>query len=292
MKLIFLSAMFVAALSIAGSVYAQDRPIADIADIIGTLVFEQETKLRVIAIDEAPGRTMNAGTFSSADPEAVKKYMPAGTAPASVSSFVLFAGEDTVLIDTGAGADVWFTKLTELGIKPEGLKLILITHFHGDHIGGLFQGNARRFPNAKVLASTLEYDAQGASFEKIKGAYGEDFVKFNFDDVVFENSLVKVKALDAAGHSPGHTVFLLESKQKEEQKLLIIGDLLHAAALQFPVPEACASFDRDREKAVASRKRILDFAAQENIPIGGMHLPPPSVGKVEKKDSGYSLTLF
>ena len=249
---------------------------------------------RVVAIDESPGRTMNASLFSSSDPEAVKKYMPDGSAPASVSSFILFAGEDTVLVDTGNGGELWIKKLTDLGVKPENVKLILITHMHGDHIGGLLQGDTRRFPNAKVLSSAPEHDfwllrerqPQGAQFGRIRAAYGQDFAKFNFGDEVFANSLVKAKAIAAEGHTPGHAAFLIEPKQENKEKLLIIGDLLHAAALQFPVPEACASFDMDKDKAVASRKRLLDFAVQEKIPIGGMHLPPPSMGTVKKEDTG------
>jgi len=288
MRIFFLSAMFTAILSTVGSIQAQFGPIEK---PIGALVFDHAAKLRVVAIDESPGRTMNASTFASADPETIKKYMPDGTAPASMSSFVLFAGEDTVLIDTGAGGETWMKKLTDLGVKPENVKLILLTHFHGDHIGGLFQGNARRFLNATVLASTPEYDSKGAPFEKIKAVYGEDFKTFNFDNEVFANSLVKVKAIDASGHTPGHTAFLLESKLNERDKLLLIGDLLHAAALQFPAPEACASYDKDPEKSIAVRKRLLDFAVQDKIPIGGMHLPPPSVGMVTKKEKGYSFDL-
>ena len=249
---------------------------------------------RVVAIDDAPGRTMNAGIFSSADPEIVKKYMPDGGAPASVSSFVLFAGEDMILFDTALGGEAWQKGLTDLGIKPENVKLILITHFHGDHVGGLLRGDARRFPNAKVLVSTPEYDfyltrerqPQGMQFGKIRTAYGQDFATFKFDDEVFANSLVTVKALDAVGHTPGHSAFLIESKQKDTEKMMILGDLLHAVALQFPAPEACASYDVDMEKAVAARKRILDRVAQEKIPVGGMHFPPPSIGTIEKNDQG------
>jgi glyoxylase-like metal-dependent hydrolase (beta-lactamase superfamily II) len=268
MKFLLLSPMVIFAMSVFGSALSQD--------------------FKVVAINGAPGHVMGADLFASADPESVKKYMPDSGAPASMSSLVLFAGEDAVLIDTGAGGTAWFNKLTELGVKPENVKLILLTHFHGDHIGGLFRGDTRRFPHATVLASTLECDSQKAAFEKIKAAYGNDLKKFNFDDEVFANALVKVKALDAVGHTPGHTAFLIESKQKEDDNFLIIGDLLHAAALQFPVPEACTSFDADKEKAVASRKRLLDFAAQEKLPIGGMHLPPPSIGTVKKVDKGYA----
>ena len=270
MKHFFLFTIFVAVMSIAGPVLSQG--------------------FKIVALDEVPGRTMNAGTFSSADPEAVKKYMPGGTAPASVTTFILFAGEDTVLFDAGLGGETWSAKMAELGVKPENVKLILLTHYHSDHIGGLMQGNVRRFPHAKVLSSVQEYEAgqQQQPIVKIRSAYGQDFITFKFDDDVFANSLVHVKAIDAVGHTPGHSVFLIESKQEGKEKFLIVGDLLHAAALQFPVPEACASYDADQAKAIASRKRILDFAAQEKLLIGGMHLPPPSVGTVKKEDKGYA----
>jgi len=284
------------------SLFALFTGISMVALSVAASVFAQD--LRVVALHENPDRTMNAGIFASADPEAVRKYMPDGTAPASMSSFVLFAGEDVVLIDAGQNSEVWSTKLTELGVKPEDVKLILITHFHGDHIGGLLKDSVRRFPSAKVFSATPEYDfwllqegqARGATFARIRVAYGQDFGKFDFDEEVFANPLVKVKALDASGHTPGHTAFLIEpvqegAVQEEQEKLLIIGDLLHAAALQFPVPEACASFDMDQEKAVSARKRILDFAAEHKIPIGGMHLPAPSVGTVKKEGNGYVFEL-
>jgi len=311
MKHILFLTILIVTMSIVNSLPAQPndlnpRPI----EILGTLVFDHEKNCKLVAIDESPGRTMPAGLFADADPEAVKKYMPEGSAPASVSSFVLFTGEDMILFDTGNGGELWLTKLTELGVKPESVKLILLTHMHGDHIGGLLQsysrplpnglqytGHERRFPNAKLLCAKQEYEhgfpqkvvvptADGRRNNMIKEAYGQDFTTFNFDDVVYENSVITVKALDAVGHTPGHTAFLIEPKDEKKEKVLIIGDLLHAAALQFPVPEACASFDMDKEKAVASRKRLLDFAAQEKIPVAGMHFPAPHIGTVKKNEQG------
>ncbi|MCL2711075.1 MAG: MBL fold metallo-hydrolase [Planctomycetaceae bacterium] len=255
----------------------------------------QQKGYRIVAIDEAPGRTMDAALFATADQDTVKKYMPEGNAPASVTTFVLFAGEDTILFDAGLGNELWVRKLAEAGVKPESVKLVLLTHFHGDHIGGLLQNNARRFPNAKVIVAEPEHEQHfptgtnttiGLQPIRIKDAYGQDFTTFKFDEIVFENSEVRVKALDASGHTPGHAVFLIETKGEQVEKLLIIGDLLHAAALQFPAPEACARFDVDQKKAIAARKRILDFAAQEKIPVAGMHLPPPSMGTVKKNDQG------
>ena len=255
---------------------------------ISSSILAQQKTFKIVHIDDSPGRAMDAGLFPTASPEAVKKYMPNGNAPASVSTFILFAGEDTIMFDTGNGNETWGKKLIDADVKPENVKFIFLTHMHGDHIGGLLQGNARRFPNAKVLCSKQEYDGTSpAQLARLKTAYGQDFEKtFNFGDEVFANAQVKVKAMDAIGHTPGHAVFLIESKEAQDEKLLIIGDLLHAAALQFPVPEACARFDADQEKAIAARKRILDLAAQEKLPVAGMHLPPPSIGTVKKNDQG------
>jgi len=292
MKHFVLLAALVVTMCVANSIFAQNGAL-----FTGVFVFdhEQQQDLRIVAIDEDPGRIMDAGLFATADPDVLRRYMPEGGAPASVTTFVLFAGEDTILFDAGLGGELWVQKLDEAGVKPESVKLVLLTHMHGDHIGGLLQGNERRFPNAKVLVARPEYEwwlarsyTPPAAEQplRILAAYGTDLAAFNFDDVVFENSEVKVKALDASGHTPGHTVFLIEPKDSQGERLLILGDLLHAAALQFPRPEVCARFDMDHERAIAARKRILDFAAQEKIPVAGMHFPPPHFGIVEKNDQG------
>jgi glyoxylase-like metal-dependent hydrolase (beta-lactamase superfamily II) len=301
MKHFFLLTTLIAAMCIAGSASAQWLNDA-YSGFVGTFVFdhEQQNNLRIVAIDESPGRTMDASIFPTAAPETLRKYMPEGGAPASVTTFVLFAGEDIVLFDAGLGNELWVQKMDELGVKPESVKLVLLTHMHGDHIGGLLQGTDRRFSNAKVLVAELEHEQHfptgtnttiGLQPLRIKDTYGQDFITFKFDDIVFENTLVKVTAMDASGHTPGHTVFLIESKQEGNERLLnerllILGDLLHAVALLFLAPEVCARFDMDHEKAIAARKRILDFAALEKIPVAGMHFPPPSIGTVEKNDQG------
>jgi glyoxylase-like metal-dependent hydrolase (beta-lactamase superfamily II) len=249
---------------------------------------ERRDDFHIFAVNETT-RTMEKSLFAAADAAVVNQYIPGG-APASMSSFILSVGSDVILFDTGLGGDVWVQNITDLGIKAEKVKLILLTHLHGDHIGGLFSGNARRFPNAVVRCSQSEYDGMASPRNKIKSLYGTAFEKtFGFNDTVFDNGSVKIKALDAAGHTPGHTAFLIESPKK---KFLVVGDLLHAAALQFPKPEICTSYDSEPAKAVASRKRILDFAAEGKIPIGGMHFPPPNIGTVQKdgKD-GYTFQL-
>jgi glyoxylase-like metal-dependent hydrolase (beta-lactamase superfamily II) len=89
------------------------------------------------------------------------------------------------------------------------------------------------------------------------------------------------------GHTPGHTVFLLESNGS---KMIIGGDFLHIALVQFPNPDISASYDMDKQAAAASRRQILDYAARNKIPIGGMHVVYPGIGTVETEGNGYRFT--
>jgi glyoxylase-like metal-dependent hydrolase (beta-lactamase superfamily II) len=245
----------------------------------------------VVAVTEAK-RAMPAAIFPDAAKQDLQKYMPGGTAPASMSSMLLKTGDETVLIDAGLGGADWVSTLEKNGVEAKKVKVILLTHFHGDHVGGLLDGNQRRFPNAKILSAKKEYEywlpknapARNAQLETIRKAYGKDFSEtFDFEDTVWTLGDVKVKAIDATGHTPGHTAFLISSPKK---KLLIIGDLLHGAALQFPKPEICATYDVTPSDAVKSRKRVLDFSAENNVPIAGMHLPVPCIGTVKKDGKG------
>ena len=94
-------------------------------------------------------------------------------------------------------------------------------------------------------------------------------------------------AIEATGHTPGHSVFLVESEGKS---LLILGDLIHAAVLQFPLPDECASYDMDASAAVKTRKLILAMAAAKDIPVAGMHIPFPGMGRVKVEGKGFGFT--
>ena len=231
------------------------------------------------------------------------KFATNGRIPSSVSAFLLeYPTENYILIDATMGAPNGNFKanLTKAmgGYHPEKIALVLITHLHGDHIGGLLDRDARCFPNAKVLCSQPEYEywaaQNNAAFDRVKKVYGDDFCGgFEFDEAISlpggdGQSPASVTPLNAIGHTPGHAVFLMES---EGEKLMVIGDLLHAAAMQFPMPEICARFDMDTAEAVKARRRILDKAVEENIPVAGMHIPSPGIGFVKKNsDGGYGFS--
>ena len=253
--------------------------------------------------DTASG--FSADVFPAVEKTTFDKYATDGRIPSSVSAFLLEFPPSSgffVLFDAGMGTPngnliANIGQAMPDGYQPGKITTVMITHSHGDHIGGLLDGNARRFPNATVVCSKPEYEhwskQNTAAFERIKKAYGDDFrTLLDFDESIeakaYGSLLASITPLDAAGHTPGHAVFLIES---EGEKLMVVGDLLHAAALQFPVPEACARYDMDQAEAVKARRRILDKAAEENIPIAGMHFPSSGIGFVKKNvNGGYDFT--
>lgn len=194
--------------------------------------------------------------------------------PASVSTYVMKSGNDIVLFDAGLGVNgggQTVALLEALGIKTTDVNYLYVSHFHGDHIGGMINDGQVVFPNAKVYVGKVEYDAwmampedRNGQVREIMGAYKDQLNFFEFDDVLPNG----VKAINAVGHTPGHTVF-----QKAE--LLIIADLMHGAALQMEHPEYNANFDMDKEQAAASRARILEYVKANNLMMAGMHLPAP-----------------
>lgn len=199
--------------------------------------------------------------------------------PATVSTYLLKADGEHVLFDAGLGAfgGQMMNHLAELGVNPDSITKVYLTHLHVDHINGLVNktetGFEKAFKNADVFVGQVEKDAW-MNLEKndlqkaILGVYNEKLKLFSFGDTLPHN----VIAMEAAGHTPGHTVF-----QKGE--MLIIGDLMHGYALQKDHPEINSNYDMDKEKSIESRKRILEYAKQNNLTIAGMHLPAPGFAK-------------
>lgn len=194
--------------------------------------------------------------------------------PASMSAFLVETNGIRILFDTGMGApdSRLLAGLKSLGVEPADIRYLYITHFHGDHIGGMMKGDSVVFPNAEVYASRVEYDAwmnmpadRNAQAVKTMDAYKDRLHLFEFGDTLPGN----VVAMDAVGHTPGHTVF-------QAGKLLVIGDLIHGAALQMEHPEICASFDMNKEDAVKARKHYLQYAQDHQLTMAGMHLPAPA----------------
>ena len=208
--------------------------------------------------DNASPRLMPRTLFPDATDALMDSLSLQEGIPASVSTFLIECDGKRMLFDTGVGApdSRMMEGLKSLNVKPEDIDCLLLTHFHGDHIGGMMKDGKVVFPKAEVYTSKAEYDAwmkmpadKRAQVETTMNAYKDRLHLFAFGDTLPGN----VVPMEAIGHTPGHTVY-------KAGKLLVIGDLFHGYALQKDHPEICAQYDMDKTGAIKSREYYLQYA--------------------------------
>jgi glyoxylase-like metal-dependent hydrolase (beta-lactamase superfamily II) len=222
----------------------------------------------------------------------------------SDNAFLINTGSKLVLVDTGAGALFGPTlgklvqNLKAAGYQPEQVDEIYITHMHGDHVGGLVRDGQRTFPNAVVRAGKADADfwLSKANMDKApadkKGFFQGAMASINpyveagkFKAIEGNGQLVPgVSAMAEHGHTSGHTIYMVESRG---QKLALIGDLIHVAAVQMDNPQVTIGFDSDEKLAAASRKKVFDEAAKNGWLVGGAHLQFPGLGHLQTQGKGY-----
>lgn len=180
------------------------------------------------------------------------------------------------------------------GYAPEDVTVIVLTHFHGDHIYGLMAGGKPTFPNARYVVGRKEFD-WWTSDEAKNGNNAEDAAtaerlivplkdKMTF---VAEGDTVApgVTAIEAFGHTLGNLIFAVESEGK---RLWITGDTANHYVAALQKPEWQYRYDMDKDMAIATRKRVFDQIAESRILFTGYHMPFPAIGYAEKtEDGGY-----
>ncbi len=238
-----------------------------------TRIIDNVFKVTCIQDNAAP-RIMPISLFKDADDTIIEYLGLHDGIPSSVSVFLLEKDGNYILFDAGLGASDSRMPyaLNKLGIKHDDIDYVYITHMHADHIGGMILGDAAAFTKAEVYIYKNEYDAwmnmpldKNVRQRNFISAYGERIHLFT-DNVNLPGG---IQAIAAHGHTPGHMVYRSGS-------LLIVGDILHGAALQLLHPEICAMYDMDKSNAILSRKRVLKYASDNHLLMCGVHFPHPA----------------
>ena len=237
--------------------------------------------------------------------QALARSFLASPVETSVNGYLVNTGTKLVLIDTGAGALFGPTlgglvaNLKAAGYQPEQVDEIYITHMHPDHVGGLVADGKPVFPNAIVRADRRDADfwlsqkTLEAAPKDEKGSIEGAMASLNpyvsagrFKPFDGDTELVAgVRALSSYGHTPGHTTFAVESNG---QKLVLWGDLMHVAVVQFARPAVTIQFDSDSRAAAVQRKKAYADAAGQGYWVAAAHLPFPGIGHLRRDGGGYA----
>ena len=247
--------------------------------------------------------------LTNTTPDKVKKALAAvflkTPLETSINGYLVNTGSKLVLIDAGA-ANLFGPTLGKLvgslkasGYTPDQVDEIYITHMHADHVGGVTNGDKAVFPNATIRAAKAEGDfwLTQANMDKAPAAM-KDFFKGAMASMKpytsankykpFEGADVEllpgIHAIAAPGHTPGHTIYAIESKG---EKLVFCGDLMHVAAVQFPDPSVTIQFDADSKAAAPQRKKLYADAAAKGYFVAFTHVSFPGVGHIRKEGAGY-----
>ena len=237
--------------------------------------------------------------------DALKRAFLKDPVPTSVNAFLVNTGSKLVMIDAGAGTlfgpalGKILENLKAAGYQPDQVDEIYVTHMHGDHVGGLFAGDKLAFPNAVVRADKRDADfwlsqaKMDAASNDDKSAFKGAMASLNpyiaagkFKAFDGATELVPgVRAVSAYGHTPGHTIYVVESKG---DAMAFLGDLMHVAAVQFPNPSVTVQFDSDSKAAAAARKKVYADVAKRGWWIAVAHVSFPGIGHIRPDGAGYA----
>ncbi len=250
-------------------------------------------KLQLTVLHDAqfvfPNDSKTIGVDST--PAAVSDVLRAGGAPTdritlAVDALLVRTGHRVVLIDTGLGEKVHgalMASLSEAGVAPKSVTDVLITHTHGDHIGGLLDANGHlAFPKATIRMASAEW-----AFMQQKGP-AEVVTAISKHVRTFEPGTQVapgVTSVALGGHTPGHVGYEIVSG---DARLLDIGDLAHSSIVSLEKPEWGVAFDNDAALAKTTRRATLTRLANDQELVYAPHFPFPGVGHIVTDGNGFA----
>ncbi len=266
--------------------------------------------LQVTAINDGVFVRPSEGLVPNAPPGGLQqvladRFLPTDKVTISFTTLVVNTGSKLVLLDTGNGdlaaptSGTWLANFRAAGFDPANVDAVVISHFHGDHINGLrMKDGTARFPRAEIMVPAVEWafwtdDAKMAqapaglrgTFDNTRRVFGpiaNDVTRYDWDKEI----LPGITAVDAHGHTPGHTAFAITSGSG---RLLVMSDTTNDPNIFARNPEWSAVFDQDGPEAIKARRRMLDLAAAERMQVSFYHAPFPATGFIAREGNGYAL---
>ncbi len=247
--------------------------------------FEVTTLLAGTRPNDKPRETFGLNVSDTDFAEAsAAAFIPADKAMNFFTPTLVNTASELVLFDSGLDPAGITAALAAAGVSPDQIDTVVLTHMHGDHIGGLMGEAGPTFPRARYVTGAVEHNHWS-------GAANEGFdtkVKPLNDKMTFleDGGTVTpgITALAAFGHSPGHMAFMLDSDGKQ---LAITADCANHYVWSLAHPDWEVRFDADKAAAAATRKAVFGMIAADRLPFIGYHMPFPAVGFVETTAAGF-----
>lgn len=227
------------------------------------------------------GMNVSAEEFNAASEAA---NIPSDKVQFFFTPTVVNNGSELVLFDTGLSGEGTTAALAQAGYTPEQIDVVVITHMHGDHIGGLITGDAPTYPNARYVTGQVEFDAWAKTGnETFEGRMRPvaEMTEFVGDGAGIASGITSMAAF---GHTPGHMTYMIENGGKQ---LMIGADFTNHYVWSLAYPDWEVKFDMDKAAAAATRRRLLGMLAADKIAMIGYHMPFPGIGYVETRGDGF-----
>jgi glyoxylase-like metal-dependent hydrolase (beta-lactamase superfamily II) len=223
------------------------------------------------------------------------------------SAFLIKRAADRILVDAGCGefmgpdAGKLISNLQAIGVKPQDITAILITHGHADHLGGLVDNGKMRFSNATIYISKAESDYWLSPGNKEAAAEDNqsifDIVAKALTPYINANKLrifstgskilEGIQPINMNGHTPGSTAYLFDSKG---QHIFFMGDIVHIAAIQYANPYVTIEWDINQAAAAKARQNEFKKLAHNGYWVAGPHMPFPGIGHIRSNGNAYQWT--
>lgn len=211
-------------------------------------------------------------------------FLPVDKAQFFFTPTLVNTGSEVVLFDTGLNPEGITAALSAAGYTPDQVDVVVLTHMHGDHIGGLMGPAGPTFANARYVTGSAEHNhwmaAANEGFDKNVRPLNDKMTFLDDSGSVAAG----ITAVSAPGHTPGHMAYRLDSGGKS---LMLIADAANHYAFSLAYPDWEVKFDADKAQAAATRRALLGQIAADRMPFIGYHMPFPAMGFIETAGDGF-----